>query len=57
MLYETFRDAVWTHHSGGAFNFNLVNEFKPDIVVFQVAERYLHIPPSKPVGFDAPDGS
>jgi hypothetical protein len=54
MLYETFRDPVWTGHNGGTFNFNLIDEFKPDIVVVQFAERYLHIPPYKPVGFDRP---
>jgi hypothetical protein len=55
MLYETFRDPVWTGHNGGTFNFNLVDEFKPDIIVVQIAERYLHIPPQKPVGFDRPE--
>ena len=54
MLYETFRDPVWTHNNGGTFNFNLVKEFKPDIVLVQFAERYLHLVPSKPVGFDEP---
>lgn len=54
MLYETFRDPVWTHNNGGTFNFNLVDEFKPDIVVAQFAERYLHIPAQKAVGFDRP---
>lgn len=52
MLYETFRDPVWTHNNGGTFNFNLVNEVKPDIVLVQFAERYLHLVPLKPVGFD-----
>jgi alginate O-acetyltransferase complex protein AlgJ len=54
MLYQTFRDPVWTHHNGGTFNFTLVNEVKPDVVIFQLAERYLHMIPYKPVGFDAP---
>jgi hypothetical protein len=54
MLYETFRDPVWTYHMGGAFNFDLVNEVKPDIVVVQFAERYLHFIPQKPVGFSRP---
>jgi hypothetical protein len=54
MLYETFRDPVWTFHMGGAFNFDLVDEVKPDIVVVQFAERYLHSNPQKPVGFDRP---
>jgi hypothetical protein len=54
MLYETFRDPVWTHNNGGTLNFNLVDEVKPDIVVVQFAERYLHIPPQKAVGFDHP---
>jgi alginate O-acetyltransferase complex protein AlgJ len=54
MLYETFRDPVWTGHNGGTFNFDLVKEVKPDIVVVQFAERYLHLAPLKPVGFDEP---
>jgi alginate O-acetyltransferase complex protein AlgJ len=52
MLYETFRNPVWTHNNGGTFNFDLVKETKPDIVLVQFAERYLHLVPSKPVGFD-----
>lgn len=52
MLYETFRDPVWTHNNGGTFNFNLVREVKPDIVVVQFAERYLHLYPLKPFGFE-----
>jgi alginate O-acetyltransferase complex protein AlgJ len=54
LLYETFRDPVWTHHFGGRFDFDLVKEFKPDIVLVQFAERYLHIAPAKPIGFDEP---
>jgi alginate O-acetyltransferase complex protein AlgJ len=57
MLYETFRDPVWTHNNGGTFNFNLVEEVKPDIVLVQFAERYLHLVPQKPVGFDELAGS
>jgi alginate O-acetyltransferase complex protein AlgJ len=52
MLYETFRDPVFTHNNGGTFNFDLVREMKPDIVIVEFAERYLHLVPSKPVGFD-----
>jgi hypothetical protein len=54
LLYETFRNPVWTHHNGGTFNFNLVDEVKPDIVLVQFAERYLHLVPLKPLGFDRP---
>ncbi|MBW7961140.1 alginate O-acetyltransferase AlgX-related protein [Bradyrhizobium sp. BR 10261] len=54
MLYETFRDPVFTHNNGGTFNFNLVDEVKPDVVVVEFAERYLHLVPMKPVGFDPP---
>jgi alginate O-acetyltransferase complex protein AlgJ len=54
MLYETFRDPVWTHNNGGTFNFNLVKEVKPDIVLVQFAERYLRLAPLKPVGYDEP---
>jgi alginate O-acetyltransferase complex protein AlgJ len=55
MLYETFRDPVFTHNNGGTFNFNLVSEIKPDIVLVEFAERYLHLVPQKPTGFDEPD--
>jgi hypothetical protein len=51
-LYETFRDPVWTHHNLGTFNFNLVKEVKPDIVIFEFGERYLHSPFGVPVGLD-----
>jgi alginate O-acetyltransferase complex protein AlgJ len=51
-LYETFRDPVWTHHNLGTFNFELVKELHPDIVIFQFAERYLHSPFGVPVGMD-----
>lgn len=50
-LYETFRDPVYTHHSGGNFDFRLVDEVKPDFVLFELAERYLLIPPGPPLGF------
>jgi alginate O-acetyltransferase complex protein AlgJ len=55
MLYETFRDPVWTFTYGsadGTLDFNLVKEVKPDIVLVQFAERYLHRAPLRPVGFD-----
>jgi alginate O-acetyltransferase complex protein AlgJ len=51
-LYETFRDPVLTHHNGGTLNFNLLEEFKPDLVVMEMADRYLHLTPLKPIGFD-----
>jgi alginate O-acetyltransferase complex protein AlgJ len=54
MLYETFRDPVYTHNNGGTFNFNLVREFKPDLVIVEFAERYLHLTPATPIGFDEP---
>jgi alginate O-acetyltransferase complex protein AlgJ len=49
-LYETFRDPVYTNHHGGTLNLALVDEFKPDIVVMQMAERYLYLVPQAPVG-------
>jgi hypothetical protein len=54
-LYETFRDPVWTHHNLGTFNFELVKELRPDIVIFQFAERYLHSPFGVPMGMNAPN--
>jgi len=50
-LYETFRDPVYTHHNGGTFDFRLVNEVKPDLVIIQLAERYLALTPQTPLGF------
>jgi hypothetical protein len=52
MLYATFRDPVWTHNNGGTLNMDLVREFKPDIVVLQMADRYLLQAPLKAVGLD-----
>jgi len=51
-LYETFHDPVLTHHNGGTLNLNLVQEFKPDLVVMEMADRYLHLTPQKPLGYD-----
>jgi alginate O-acetyltransferase complex protein AlgJ len=51
-LYETFRDPVWTNHHLGNFNFDLVKEVNPDIVIFQFAERYLTGRPGVPVGME-----
>jgi alginate O-acetyltransferase complex protein AlgJ len=51
-LYETFRDPVWTHHNLGMFDFNLVKEVKPDLVIVEFAERYLHASLGTPVGMD-----
>jgi alginate O-acetyltransferase complex protein AlgJ len=50
-LYETFRDPVYTHHNGATLNFRLVAEAKPDLVIVQLAERYLALPPQVPLGF------
>jgi alginate O-acetyltransferase complex protein AlgJ len=52
LLYETFRDPVWTYHNLGTFNFNLVKEIKPEVVIFQFAERYLNSSPGIPIGFN-----
>lgn len=52
MLYATFRDAVWTHNNGGTLNLDLVAETKPDIVLVQMADRYLRIRPQTPFGMD-----
>lgn len=50
-LFGTFRESVFTHHNLANFNFSLVDAFKPDVVVFVVAERYLKTIPLQPVGF------
>ena len=49
-LFESFRDPVFTHHNGGTFNFTLVDEVKPDLVIFALAERYIALPPQVPLG-------
>jgi hypothetical protein len=49
-LYQTFSNPVHTHHNGGNFNLDLVRETKPDLVVFEFAERYLRLLPSPPSG-------
>jgi hypothetical protein len=51
-LYETFRDPVWTNHNQGAFDFDLVKEVKPDLVIVEFAERYLHGALSSPRGMN-----
>ncbi|HWK44676.1 MAG TPA: hypothetical protein VNT30_08135 [Stellaceae bacterium] len=43
-LYETFKDPIYTHHNGTTLDYDLINETHPDIVVLEVAERYLTIP-------------
>jgi alginate O-acetyltransferase complex protein AlgJ len=52
MLYATFRDPVWTHNNGGTLNMDLVREFKPDLVVMQIADRYLLQTPLKAIGLN-----
>lgn len=52
MLYATFRDPVWTHNSGGTLNLRLATEFKPDVVVLQMADRYLWHTPLPPLGME-----
>jgi len=49
--FESFRDPVFTHHNGGTFNFTLIDEVKPDLVIFALAERYIALPPQVPLGF------
>lgn len=51
-LYETFRDPVWTHHNLGTFDFDLVKEVKPDLVIVEFAERYLRATLGTPLGMD-----
>ena len=51
-LYETFGDPVFTHHNNGTLNLNLIEEFNPDVVVLEMADRYLHRLPLKPLGYD-----
>jgi hypothetical protein len=50
-LYGMFRESVFTHHNLANFNFTLVDGFKPDLVVYVVAERYLKTIPLQPFGF------
>jgi hypothetical protein len=41
-----------TNHHLGNFNFGLLSEVKPQIVIYQFAERYLHYPIGTPVGLE-----
>ena len=52
MLYENFQSPVWTHHNAGTFNLELVKEYKPNVVVVQMADRYLRLEPLTPIGMD-----
>jgi hypothetical protein len=36
----------------GTFNFELIKELHPDIVIFQFTERFLHAPFGVPIGAD-----
>lgn len=47
-LYQTFRDPVYTHNSGGHLNFSLIEKEKPDVVIVVMAERYLRGVPTRP---------
>jgi len=42
-LYETFRDPVYTHHNGTPLNHDLIEATRPDLVVLELAERYLRL--------------
>ena len=50
-LYRTLNNPVFTHHNLGTFNFSLVKEVKPDIVIAVIAERYLKTIGGLPLGF------
>lgn len=43
-LYQTFRDPVYTHHNGTALDRRLIEMTRPDLVVLELAERYLRLP-------------
>ena len=43
-LYETFKNPVYIHHNGTELNKPLIEKVKPDIVVLELAERYLMLP-------------
>jgi alginate O-acetyltransferase complex protein AlgJ len=43
-LYQTFRDPVYTHHNRITFNHRLIESTRPDVVVLELAERYLGNP-------------
>jgi len=43
-LYQTFRDPVYTHHRGTGLDHHLIEIAKPDLVILEMAERYLRMP-------------
>jgi len=43
-LYETFRDPVYTHHRGTGLDHRLIEDTGPDLVILELAERYLRLP-------------
>ncbi len=42
-LYETFKDPVYIHHNGTVLDKPLIEKTHPDIVVLELAERYLSL--------------
>ena len=42
-LYDTFRDPVFTHHNGTPLDKPLIEREHPDIVILELAERYLFL--------------
>jgi alginate O-acetyltransferase complex protein AlgJ len=43
-LYQTFRDPVYTHHRGTGLDHHLIEIANPDLVILELAERYLRFP-------------
>ncbi|MGD0300569.1 MAG: hypothetical protein ABSE86_26085 [Bryobacteraceae bacterium] len=42
-LYQTFRDPVYTHHRGTGLDHHLIEITNPDLVILELAERYLRL--------------
>jgi alginate O-acetyltransferase complex protein AlgJ len=42
-LYQTFRDPVYTHHRGTGLDHQLIENTNPDLVILELAERYLRL--------------
>jgi hypothetical protein len=40
-LYQTFRDPVYTHHGGTRLDHHMIEATGPDLVILELAERYL----------------
>ena len=51
LYFETFSKTVLTHHMGQRFDKEIIKEYRPDVVIYQIAERLLDRYPNKPFDY------